>query len=98
MAVPRRVTQISLDLAPPPDRPNRLRRQGGSDECELMLIAVVMTSLAACNSWNDGPFGYRAPDGDRGIGADNIHDDHQEKAPHVQNEEALRRQTPLTSQ
>jgi hypothetical protein len=24
-----------------------------------MLIAVVMTSLAACSSWNDGPFGYR---------------------------------------
>ena len=64
----------------------------------LMLIAVVMTSLAACSSWNDGPFGYRTPDGNRGIGADNIHDDHHEKALHVQNEEALRRQTPLTHQ
>ena len=36
----------------------------------LMLIAVMMTNLAACSSWNDGPFGYRTPDGDRGIGAD----------------------------
>jgi hypothetical protein len=52
----------------------------------LMLIAVVMTSLAACSSWNDGPFGYRTPDGDRGTGADDIHDDHHEKALHVQNE------------
>ena len=63
----------------------------------LMFIAVMVTSLAACSSWNDGPFGYRQPDGNLGVGADHS-DDHHEDALRLQNEEALRRKTPLTSQ
>ena len=59
----------------------------------LMFIAVMVTSLAACSSWNDGPF----PDGNLGVGADHS-DDHHEEALRLQNEEALRRKTPLTSQ
>jgi hypothetical protein len=62
----------------------------------LMFIAIVMTSLTAC-SWNDGPFGYRQPDGNLGIGADHG-DDHHEEALRLQNDEAVRRTTPLTSQ
>ena len=64
----------------------------------LMLIAVAMTSLAACSSWNDGPFGYRTPDGDRGIGADNIHDDHHERLSMCRMRRRYGAETPLTPQ
>ena len=63
----------------------------------LMFIAIVMTSLTACSSWNNGPFGYRQPDGNLGIGA-NHGDDHHGEALRLQNDEAVRRTTPLTSQ
>jgi hypothetical protein len=46
---------------------------------------------------NRTAFGSRQPDGNLGIGADHG-DDHHEEALRLQNDEAVRRATPLTSQ
>jgi hypothetical protein len=57
----------------------------------LMFIAIMVTGLAACT------FGYRQPDGNLGIGAGHG-DEHHEEALRLQNDEAVRRTTPLTFQ
>jgi hypothetical protein len=69
----------------------------------LFLMTVLMTSLAACSSWDDGPFGYRTPHADPGVTGDrsrdgqSADDNAHQGALRLQNDEAQRRQTPLTS-
>jgi hypothetical protein len=66
------------------------------------LVAVVLTSLAACSSWDDGPFGYRPPHANVSAGAVHSNDAYDDEAHaaalRLQNNEARRRQTPLAPQ
>ena len=69
----------------------------------LFLMTVLMTSLTACSSWDDGPFGYRTAHANPGVEGDRSHDEQpaddkvHQGALRLQNDEAQRRQTPLTS-
>jgi hypothetical protein len=65
----------------------------------VCLAVCLSVALVGCGSWNDGPFGYQAPRGDRGGGEQGqgqvANDQVNEGALRLQNVEAARRQTPM---